>query len=74
VAALGLGLYTEWKFAPFVDDSRFSYLVLHCFNLKPITQIMIALGTGLSYYLGKEAGFLAPRQGKSSVHKGSAGD
>jgi len=74
VAALGLGLYTEWKFQPFVVDDRFPYLVLHFYNLKPITLIMIGLGTALSYYLGKDAGFLAPRKGKLSAPTSGPGE
>jgi hypothetical protein len=62
IAALVLGLYTEWKFRPFVADDRFRYLVLHFHKLLPITQIMIGLGAALAYYLGKDAGFLAPRR------------
>lgn len=62
-AALALGLYTEWKFSdPFIADDRFSYFVTHFYKLLPITLIMIALGAALAYYLGKDAGFLAPRQ------------
>jgi hypothetical protein len=63
-AALGLGLYTEWRFEPFVADDRFRYLVVHFYELKPITLIMIGLGVALAYYLGKDAGFLAPRNDK----------
>src|SRR2546423_14959482 len=36
LAALGLGLYTEWKFAPFVTDVRFSYLATHFYALRPL--------------------------------------
>lgn len=62
LAGLALGLYTEWRFEPFMADDRFSYLVLHFYALRPITLIMIGLGAALSYYLGKDAGFLAPRK------------
>jgi hypothetical protein len=63
IAALVLGLYTEWVFAPFGVDDQFGYLVAHFYLLRPITLIMIGLGTALAYYLGKDAGFLAPRNG-----------
>jgi hypothetical protein len=69
IAALGLGLYTEWRYAPFIGDDRFSYLVTHFYQLRPITLIMIALGAALAYYLGKEAGFLAPRRGDRAAAK-----
>jgi hypothetical protein len=61
IAALVLGLYTEWKYMAFVADDGFGYLVTHFYQLRPITLIMIGLGTALAYYLGKDAGFLAPR-------------
>ena len=63
IAALVLGLYTEWVFAPFGVDDQFGYLVAHFYLLRPITLIMIGPGTALAYYLGKDAGFLSPRNG-----------
>jgi hypothetical protein len=74
LAALALGLYTEWTFEPFVADGRFRYLVLHFYLLRPITQIMIVLGAALSYYLGKDAGFLAPRNQHPGPAPGELGD
>jgi hypothetical protein len=74
VAALGLGLYTEWRFRPFVADDGFRYLVLHFYQLRPITLIMIGLGGALSYYLGKDAGFLAPRNDKVPSATGGVGE
>lgn len=50
-AGLLLGLVTEWRFAPFVTDSSFGYFITHIHTLKPITLLMIALGTYLSYKL-----------------------
>jgi hypothetical protein len=51
VAGLALGLFTEWRFAPFVADSTFSYFIAHVPTLKPITLLMLALGTFLSFRL-----------------------
>lgn len=45
VAGLALGLFTEWRFAPFVADSSLLYFITHLYSLKPITLIMLALGT-----------------------------
>ena|SRR5438132_3494253 len=67
VAALVLGFYTEWRFETFPEDDGFRYLVLHFYRLRPITLIMIGLGVALAYYLGKDAGFLAPRSGDTSA-------
>jgi hypothetical protein len=74
IAALGLGLYTEWRFEPFVIDSRFRYLLIHFYELKPITLIMIGLGAALAYYLGKDAGFLAPRNDQAPTAPRRVGD
>lgn len=70
IAALVLGLYTEWRYETFPVDDRFSYLVTHFYELRPITLVMIGLGTALAYYLGKDAGFLAPRGGEVATVKG----
>jgi hypothetical protein len=74
IAALGLGLYAEWRVAPFLADRRFRYLVLHFYDLVPITQIMIGLGAALAFYLGKDAMFLAPSDSNSTSAKSDVGD
>ena len=51
VAGLALGLFTEWRFAPFVTDDSLPYFLTHIHTLKPMTMIMLALGTVLSYSL-----------------------
>jgi hypothetical protein len=50
-AGLALGLYIEWKFAPFVVDHSLGYFLTHLHALRPLTMLMIALGTILSYRL-----------------------
>ncbi len=56
IGGLALGLYTEWRFAPFIVDASFSYFITHVHKLKPITLLMLAIGTVASYYfaLGTE--------------------
>jgi hypothetical protein len=51
VAGLVLGLFTEWRFAPFVADSSLVYFMTHIHALKPITLIMVLVGAALSYWL-----------------------
>ncbi len=62
-----LGLYSEWKFAPFRADDSFGYFMSHVADLKPITQGMIVLGAFFAYWMGRDAGFgllpIAVRQG-----------
>jgi hypothetical protein len=49
--ALALGLFTEWRFAPFVTDGRFTYFLLHIHQLKPITLLMIAAGAFIGFWV-----------------------
>ena len=56
-----LGLYSEWKFAPFKADSSFAYLVTHAAELRPLTQIMIVVGAFFAYWLGKDGGYRSLR-------------
>jgi hypothetical protein len=55
VAALGLGLFAEWKNFPFVADESLPYFLAHVHQLKPLTLIMIALGAFLGYRWGSDA-------------------
>ena len=50
IAGLALGLYTEWRFAPFIVDNSLSYFITHVHQLKPITQLMLVIGSLASYY------------------------
>ena len=50
LAALTLGFYTEWKFAPFTDDASLGYFIAHVYQLRPITLIMIAVGAAVGFY------------------------
>lgn len=45
VVAAGLGVFSEWQHFPFIADKSFGYFVTHLSNLRPLTWIMIALGT-----------------------------
>ena len=56
--AVGLGLFAEWRFAPFIKDPGFGYFLAHIADLRPITLLMIAVGGVLGYLmaLGKERG------------------
>jgi len=51
LAALALGLFTEWRFAPFKKDGGFAYFLMHIPDLKPVTLIMIAIGGGLGFWV-----------------------
>jgi hypothetical protein len=51
VLAIGLGLFTEWQFAPFKKDDSLGYFLAHVHELKPITLIMIAVGAAIAFWI-----------------------
>jgi hypothetical protein len=51
VMALILGIFTEWKFAPFNADESLSYFVAHLHQLKPMTLLMIGLGAAIGFWV-----------------------
>jgi hypothetical protein len=51
VAALALGLFTEWRFAPFNIDGSLGYFLLHAGELKPVTLLMIAVGGAIGFWV-----------------------
>jgi hypothetical protein len=51
VLALAAGLFSEWRFAPFIQDSRLRYFFAHLYQLRPITILMLAAGTVLGFWL-----------------------
>ncbi len=54
--ALVAGVFTEWQFAPFHANKTFPYFLTHIAELKPITLIMIVVGTLLAGWLAARAG------------------
>jgi hypothetical protein len=49
--ALGLGVFTEWRFAPFSKDATLGYFLAHLHDLRPMTLLMILAGGALGYWL-----------------------
>lgn len=52
ILALGLGVFMEWRFFPFVKDDSFSYFISHIHKVKSISLVMIALGCFFAFRLG----------------------
>ncbi len=52
VAAIGLGIFSEWKMFPFRDDGSFTFFLQNLSQLKPFTWITIALGGLCAYWIG----------------------
>ncbi len=57
--ALALGLFTEWRFAPFAADAGLGYFMSHVHQLSPLTLVMVAAGTLIGFWVpfrrGQEA-------------------
>ncbi|HEV8061658.1 MAG TPA: hypothetical protein VGP68_17385 [Gemmataceae bacterium] len=65
LAATALGLFTEWRYAPFVDDDSLGYFVRHFYELKPITLVMILFGGLIGFWVPfrrRETGDLPDRR------------
>jgi len=56
VAALGLGIFSEWSFMPFIADGSFRYFMAHLHLLQPIKLFMLSLGGffGFWFSLGRK--------------------
>ena len=57
VAAIGLGLFTEWYFWPFAADESLTYFLKNVGDLKPVTMLMIGVGAVFAFWLGRDAGY-----------------
>jgi hypothetical protein len=51
LAALLVGIVTEWRFFPFKADASFTYFLGHLAELKPVTWMMIAIGSLMGWYI-----------------------
>jgi hypothetical protein len=47
-----LGLFTEWRFEPFIFDPSFAYFITHVTSLGSVTLFMIAIGGLCSFWFG----------------------
>ncbi len=48
-----LGLFIEWRFAPFIADPSFSYFISHLHKLSAVTLIMIGVGGLCGFWFGQ---------------------
>lgn len=51
VAALGLGIFSEWTWRFWVDDPSFEYFINHLGDLTGVTKVMLVIGSLLGFYL-----------------------
>jgi hypothetical protein len=52
ILAVGLGVFVEWRFYPFVKDDSLSYFITHVHDLKPVSLLMIGFGAVLAFHFG----------------------
>lgn len=52
LASLGLGIYLEWSFFPFMADGSLAYFITHLSDLKPARLVFIVLGGFFGFWFG----------------------
>jgi hypothetical protein len=53
VLACALGIFTEWRYAPFNADDSFSFFVAHLHDLSRTALISMAVGGFFGYWFGR---------------------
>lgn len=53
IVGLAASIVGEWRYLPFVKDGSFSYFLSHLHELRPITMILVGVGCGFGFYLGR---------------------
>jgi hypothetical protein len=54
VAGLSLGVFTDWKVAPFLKDGSFVYFLTHFHQGNAMFILMVLLGALAGYWFGKD--------------------
>jgi hypothetical protein len=49
--ATALGLFAEYRFAPFADDDSLGFFLRHIADLRPLTLIMIGVGGLVGFWV-----------------------
>jgi hypothetical protein len=75
LAATALGLFTEWRYAPFKKDDSLVFFLQHIHHLEPITLLMIALGGAMGFWVPfrRRETDTRPPAGKSVPEKADEG-
>ena len=53
VAALAVGVYSEWTIGPFKKDPSLTFFITHLHFLPPIKLILIGLGSAAAFWFGQ---------------------
>ena len=67
LAAVALGLVSEWSAFPFVADASLAYFLAHAHHLRPITLVMIAAGAFVAFLVGKDHHLSAGQDSRPEV-------
>jgi hypothetical protein len=68
VLALLVGIFTEWRFEPFIVDDSLAYFVTHLHKLKTTTIVLIAAGGLFGIWFGRgRPGGTWPRRRKPAA-------
>lgn len=51
IVALALGVFAEYRLAPFIADESLKYFLTHVHQLKSITLLMILIGGAVGFYV-----------------------
>ena len=52
VAGVAMGIFTEWRLFPFIQDDSLAFFVTHLHQLRPVTLLLIGLGGLFSFWFG----------------------
>jgi hypothetical protein len=52
VAGVALGIFTEWRLMPFVEDQSLSFFLAHLHELSPVKLLLMGLGGLCSFWFG----------------------
>jgi hypothetical protein len=63
--SLAVGIFTEWRFAPFIKDKSFGFFLSHLHKLPHLTIILIAVGAVFGFWSGMGRKYGAWRQGRA---------
>jgi hypothetical protein len=53
VLALAVGIFCEWRVAPFIKDSSLDFFLTHLHQLRSLTLIMIVLGGVFAFWFAR---------------------
>ena len=52
VVGVALGIFSEWRIFPLIEDDSFAFFVTHLHQLRPATLLLIGLGGLFSFWFG----------------------